>query len=103
MGICGKVVAKNGQPALIKEISSMNIRFNKEIKGCANVLLPQLLTGSEPQSVLIVSPPGCGKTTLLRDIARLLSMRQRHHSQPQQRRQKKSRSKRSKKQQQHQN
>lgn len=76
VGICGKVVAKNGQPALIKEISSMNIRFTKEIKGCANVLLPRLLTGSEPHSVLIASPPGCGKTTLLRDIARLLSMRQ---------------------------
>lgn len=75
VGICGKAVVSNSQPILIKEISSMNIRFAKEIKGCANRLIPRLISNNKPVNTLIVSPPGCGKTTLLRDIARNLSLR----------------------------
>ena len=74
--VCGKAVVKEGMPTLIKEISSVNIRFAKEIKGCANPLIPVLIEGSRPVNTLIVSPPGCGKTTLLRDIARIFSLRQ---------------------------
>ena len=76
VGVCGKAVVKEGMPTLIKEISSVNIRFAKEIKGCANPLIPVLIEGSRPVNTLIVSPPGCGKTTLLRDIARFFSLRQ---------------------------
>lgn len=75
VGICGKAVANQGQPTLIKEISSMNIRFTKEIKGCANFLIPYLIKNDRPVNTLIVSPPCCGKTTLLRDIARIISNR----------------------------
>lgn len=76
VGICGKTVIKNGEPALIKEISSLNIRFAKEIKGCASSLIPILIQNNHPINTLIVSPPGCGKTTMLRDIVRILSTRQ---------------------------
>lgn len=75
VGICGKTVYKQGQPVLIKEISSMNIRFAKEIRGCSNSLIPILIQNHKPVNTLIVSPPGCGKTTLLRDIARVISNR----------------------------
>ena len=75
VGICGKAVVNNGQPILIKEISSMNIRFAKEIKGCANSLLPYILNKDKVKNTLIVSPPGCGKTTILRDITRIISNR----------------------------
>lgn len=76
VGICGKAVAKDGQTSLIKEISSMNIRFAKEIKGCSDKIASYLVGGDgRPLSALIVSPPGCGKTTMLRDIARSLSGR----------------------------
>lgn len=76
VGICGKAVVKNGQPSLIKEISSLNIRFAKEIKGCADALVGEV-TGKDGRAVntLIVSTPGCGKTTMIRDIARNLSNR----------------------------
>ena len=76
VGICGKTVTKDNKPTLIKEISSMNIRFAKEIKGCASSLTPYLIKDGKPVNTLIVSPPGCGKTTMLRDITRLLSLRQ---------------------------
>lgn len=76
VGICGKAVVKNGEPALIKEISSLNIRFAKEITGCASPLIPILIKNKCPVNTLIVSPPGCGKTTMLRDIARILSRRE---------------------------
>ncbi len=76
VGVCGKVVVKNGQPALIREISSLNIRFAKEIKGCADKLVREV-TDERGGAIntLIVSPPGCGKTTMIRDLTRHISNR----------------------------
>ena len=74
VGICGKAVIKDGKTALIREISSVNIRFAKEIKGCAEKIISILIENNgKPSNTLIVSPAGCGKTTLLRDITRTLS------------------------------
>ncbi len=57
----------------IDKIYSFCVRIMHEKKGCANPIYRYLLKGNEPFNTLIVSPPGCGKTTLIRDIARLLS------------------------------
>ena len=73
VGICGRAVIKENRPALLREISSLNIRFAREIKGCSNRILPHIFVGGKVLNTLIVSPPGCGKTTLLRDMARCLS------------------------------
>ena len=74
VGVCGKAVVKKGHTCLIKEVSSMNIRFCREVPGCAEKIKDYLTDeNNQPLNTLIVSPPGCGKTTLLRDIARFLS------------------------------
>ena len=69
VGICGKTVLDRGRVNIIKDISSVNIRCSREIIGIAEPL-KDIVTD---RNVLIASPPGCGKTTLLRDITRLLS------------------------------
>jgi stage III sporulation protein AA len=51
----------------------MNIRVARQMIGCADKLLPHVISNNIFQNTLIVSPPGCGKTTMLRDTVRQLS------------------------------
>lgn len=73
VGICGKIVLSEGKIKLIRNVSFLNIRIAREKQGCAKQLLPYLFEGDRLCHTLIVSPPGCGKTTLLRDLIRLVS------------------------------
>lgn len=73
VGICGKVVLSEGKIKTIRNVSFLNIRLARELPGCAKELLPFLFEGDRLCHTLIVSPPGCGKTTLLRDLIRLVS------------------------------
>lgn len=73
VGICGEVVLQEGKIKNIKNINSMNIRIAKQVVGCADKLLPYVISNSYFTNTLIVSPPGCGKTTLLRDLIRQIS------------------------------
>lgn len=73
VGICGEVVIQDGKIRNIKNINSMNIRIAKQILGCADKLIPYLIKNGTFTNTLIVSPPGCGKTTLLRDLIRQIS------------------------------
>lgn len=73
VGITGKVVLEGGNIRNIKDISGLNIRIAREVYGCSNGVLKYIVNGSEIYNTLIISPPQCGKTTILRDIARNLS------------------------------
>lgn len=74
VGIAGQVVlGENGQVRNIKHISYMNIRIAHEIKGAADKVLPMVYKNGQLINTLIISPPGCGKTTLLRDLIRQVS------------------------------
>jgi stage III sporulation protein AA len=76
VGLAGRTVLEQGKVKLLKDISSFNIRIAREHTGCAAKLLPYVTDASSEDGIhhtLIVSPPQQGKTTLIRDLARLLS------------------------------
>ncbi len=72
VGICGQAVIDNGKIRTIKHIASLNIRISREIFGACKPIIDKIAEPA-PKSTLIISPPGMGKTTLLRDIIRQLS------------------------------
>lgn len=73
VGIAGKVVMEQGKVKGISSIGMINIRLAHERKGCSREILPQIRNGNSIYHTLIVSPPGGGKTTLLRDLIRELA------------------------------
>ena len=72
IGIAGSAVYDRGEILSVRDIVSMNIRISKEIKNCSEGILNFLYVNSFP-SVIVAGMPNSGKTTLLRDMARLLS------------------------------
>lgn len=75
VGVCGKVNTENGKITHMSEISSLCIRISKEIKGVSDLIMPYIDNGEKIFNTLLISPPGAGKTTVLRDIARNLGNR----------------------------
>ena len=73
VGLCGAAVMKDGQVTNLKQISSAVIRISRELKGIGAAVVPRLFRGEHFASTLLLSPPGGGKTTLLRDLVRLMS------------------------------
>lgn len=73
VGLAGKVVLEAGSIKSVKHISFINIRLSHQIRGCSKKVLSFITDGRRAFHTLIVSPPRCGKTTLLRDIIRALS------------------------------
>ena len=74
VGVCGTAVMKSGEVAYIKYVSALNIRIAKQAIGSSKDIIP-IIYDKFARNTLIVSPPGCGKTTMLRDIARVLGSR----------------------------
>lgn len=73
LGLCGEAVVQNGKITGIRHISSLVIRLAREVKGIAQKTSERLTERGYVESVLIVSPPGFGKTTFLRDLIRGVS------------------------------
>ena len=75
VGIVGSAVVDNGQVININYISSLNFRIARQKIGCSNSIIEDIIDNlnNSIHNTLIVSPPGCGKTTLLRDIVRNIS------------------------------
>lgn len=74
VGVTGEVILHQGQIQTLKHISALNLRIAREIPGRGLQVLPRLL---DPDGMLyhtlLISPPRAGKTTLLRDLIRLMS------------------------------
>ena len=66
VGIAGKTVLEGDRIKSVKYISYMNLRLSHQIKGCASPILPYIIKNGRICHTLIISPPRCGKTTLLR-------------------------------------
>ncbi len=74
IGIVGKALMDSNSIRTLKNYSGLNIRISREKIGVATGVLPHIISSNgELLNTLIVSPPQCGKTTLLRDIIRMIS------------------------------
>ncbi len=73
VGLAGRGVTENGKIVSISEVSSLNFRVSRQIKNSADEAIRIIKSGNDIKSTLIISPPGLGKTTMLREIARLIS------------------------------
>lgn len=75
VGLAGQVLMRQGEVKTMRDFSSIAFRVAREIRGCAREIIPYLYDRSgQTVNTLLVSAPRCGKTTILRDIARNLSM-----------------------------
>lgn len=73
VGLVGKGVLEHGRIRTLKYISALNFRIARAVSGAADELVERVLADGVIRNTLLVSPPGCGKTTLLRDLIRQLS------------------------------
>ena len=73
VGVAGKAIMEEQKVKGLSQISCINIRFAHQITGCADMVIPYVTEDGKLCHTLIISPPGCGKTTLLRDLVRQIS------------------------------
>ena len=77
IGIVGTAVIENNEIINMKYITSLNFRIARQVLNCSNRILNQIINKEENTiyNTLIISPPGKGKTTILRDSIRRISNR----------------------------
>lgn len=73
VGLAGKVTTEKGQVKAIRDISSFNIRIARQKLGVAEPFVQYLYDRHEWNNTLIIGAPQTGKTTFLRDLARIIS------------------------------
>lgn len=75
VGIVGTAVLHEDRVTNFNYISGLNFRISRQVIGCSNSIIPNIINQSQNTiyNTLIVSMPGMGKTTLLRDIIRNIS------------------------------
>jgi stage III sporulation protein AA len=75
VGLSGRTVLEDSKVRMIRDVSGFNIRIAREVQGCGRPVLPRIVDEREKtvHHTLVISPPGHGKTTLIRDLARMIS------------------------------
>ncbi len=76
IGLAGEYVFDRGQPLTIRNFTSLCIRVPHEILGCGEEIFRRCMC-DRVRNLLIASPPGLGKTTILRDLGRIISLKSR--------------------------
>lgn len=72
IGLAGEYVFDRGQPLTIRDFTSLCIRVPHEVLGCGQIIYQSCMS-DKLHNILLCSPPGLGKTTILRDLARIIS------------------------------
>lgn len=73
VGVTGTCVySEDGKIAYMRDITAINIRVARNIPSAAAKVISAITDGTVIHNTLIISPPGAGKTTMLRDIAKSL-------------------------------
>ncbi len=70
IGIVGRTVVENGTIKTIQNISALNVRISHQVKGCSDIVLQYVIENKIFIIHFLISPPACGKTTLLRDMVK---------------------------------
>ena len=80
MGLAGSAVEQDGKIQTLIYLNGINLRVAREVVGCANLLEDFVYEKEGICHCLLISPPGGGKTTLLRDLIRICSNGNENHS-----------------------
>ncbi len=75
LGIGGDLIEEQGHIKTMTNFQSLNIRIPHEIYNCSLTAFPYILQEENILNTLVISPPGAGKTTFLRDFICQLSQR----------------------------
>lgn len=75
IGICGQIIIENNIIKTITNISSINIRIPHQILNCSLNTMPFITDNDKFLNTLVISPPGAGKTTYIRDVCFQLSQK----------------------------
>lgn len=76
-GLCGTAVIRSGTTESVRDISGINLRIAAARTGCAAALAAEIGDPRQTGGILIAGPPASGKTTVLRDLARIFGGRMR--------------------------
>lgn len=73
VGVAGRAVIEGGRILRLNYIAFLNLRIAHECKECSRELFRRLYGAGTIYHTLLFAPAGCGKTTFLRDLIRILS------------------------------
>lgn len=73
VGICGTAVIEDNRIKTIKNFSGVNFRLCKQVFGASDDIINYIINNFKVLHTMIIAPPSCGKTTIIRDVVKAIS------------------------------